>query len=70
MATELSFDAETFLALPINERVQLCKQLAQRAQALADAADPKYRASYLDIERNWLQLADEMERAGSLATSK
>jgi len=66
MATELNFDAETFLALPINERVQLCKQLAQRAQALADTADPKYRASYLNIARSWLELADEMERAGSL----
>lgn len=70
MATELTFDTETFLALTINERVQLCKQLAQRAQALADAADPKFREGYLDIAKSWLKLADEMERAGSLATSK
>jgi len=70
MATELTFDAETFLALPINERINLCKRLAARAQELADSAAPNYRASYLDISKSWLQLAAEMERAGSFATSK
>jgi hypothetical protein len=64
MVSVLTFDAETFLALPINERVQLCKQLAQRAQALADAADPKFRESYLDIAKNWLKLAPKWKALG------
>jgi len=70
MVSELTFDAETFLALPINERVQLCRQLAQRAQALADAADPKFRESYLDIAKNWLKLAAEMEGVGPMEHAK
>ena len=62
MATELFFNAEQFLALSTKDRVNLCKRLAERAQELADAAAPKYRDNYLDIAKNWLQLADEMER--------
>ena len=49
MADKLSFDAETFLSLPDKDRVQLCRKLAERAEKLADAAAPKYRASYLEI---------------------
>jgi hypothetical protein len=70
MDTELSFNAETFLALPIEERVQLCRRFAQQAQELADSAAPNYRADYLDIARSWLQLATEMERAAAMEYSK
>jgi hypothetical protein len=70
MANNLSFDAATFLALSVEERVELCKRSAKRAQELADTAGPNYRASYLDIAKNWLQLADEMERVSSMENSK
>ena len=69
MATELFFDAEQFLALSTKDRVNLCKRLAERAQELADAAAPKYRGNYLDIAKNWLQLADEMERVVTMENS-
>jgi len=69
MATELFFDAEQFLALSTKDRVNLCKRLAERAQELADAAAPKYRDNYLDIAKNWLQLADEMERVVTMENS-
>ncbi len=69
MAVNLDFDAETFLILPVKDRVHLCKRLAERAQELADAAEPKYRVSYLEIARNWLQLADEMQRFASMEKS-
>ena len=69
MADNLDFDAETFLALPIKDRVHLCKRLAERAQELADAAEPMYRESYLEIARSWLELADEMQRIAAMAKS-
>jgi len=70
MAHQLSFDAEQFLAMPVKDRVQLCRQMAERAQELADAARPNYRDSYLEIAKQWLMLADEMERAESGAKIK
>jgi len=70
MANEPAFDAATFLALSVGDRVELCKRLAKHAQELADRAGPDYRASYLDIAKNWLQLAEEMERVGSMESSK
>ena len=70
MADNLDFDAETFLALPVKDRVRLCKRLAERAQELADAADPTYRVGYLEIARNWLELADEMQRVASMVKAK
>ena len=70
MATELSFDAEAFLALPLEERVHLCKRLAERAQELADAAAPHYRACYLDIAERWQLLAGEMETFESMEKPK
>jgi hypothetical protein len=50
--------------------VELCKRLAERAQELADTAGPNYRASYSDIAKHWLQLAEEMERVGLLEDSR
>jgi len=70
MANKLSFDAATFLALSLKERVELCKRLAERAQELADTTGPNYRASYSDIAKHWLQLAEEMERVGLLEDSR
>jgi hypothetical protein len=63
MTDDFSFDAETFLALSVNDRVHLCKRLAERTQEMADAAEPKYRASYLEIARQWLDVAYDMLRA-------
>jgi len=70
MTHELSFDAEQFLAMPVKDRVRMCRQQAERAQELADAGQPKYRDSYLEIAKQWLTLADEMGRAASEANTK
>ena len=69
VADNLSFDAEQFLALPAKDRVRLCKHLAERAQELADAAEPKHRPAYLEIAKQWLTLADEIERVASESES-
>jgi hypothetical protein len=65
MRNDLTFDADEFRNLRVNERVHRCRLLAKRAQALADAARPAYRESYADIAQQWLVLADDMERSTS-----
>jgi hypothetical protein len=60
-----TFDAEQFLALPVKDRVRLCRQLAARAQELADAAESEASLAYLEIAKQWLTLAGEMERAAA-----
>jgi hypothetical protein len=63
MADIFDFDTDSFLALPVRERISLCKRFAERAQQLAtDAADPKYRVTYLGLAKSWRELADEMAR--------
>jgi hypothetical protein len=48
---KLTFDAEQFLALPVKDRVRLCRQLAARAQELADAAESEASLAYLEIAK-------------------
>jgi hypothetical protein len=55
----------SFLALPVKDRVRLCRQLAARAQELADAAESGASLAYLEIAKQWLTLAGEMERAAA-----
>lgn len=62
MSDDPGFDADEFIRLPIADRVRLCRRLAQRAQALADKAEPAFRHGYADIAKKWRQLADEMEK--------
>jgi len=53
-----------FLGSDGPERVKNCRQLAAEAGQLAvTAANPAIRASYLELKRQWNELADEMERA-------
>ena len=61
MTDGLDFDARTFLAKPASERIILCCRLAERAQELGDAADPKFRDRYLEIASHWLALAQQMQ---------
>ena len=49
------------------ERLKKCRQLAAEAAALAaNAINPETRKTYLDLERQWLQLAAEMERVAAV----
>ena len=55
-------DAGETLALsaPIN----ICREMAAQAERLAVSdPTPARRAKYLDLARQWTELADEMERA-------
>ena len=45
------------------ERVEKCRQFGTEAGALAaDAINPESRKAYLDLKRQWLELADEIEK--------
>ena len=67
MPTDLDFDADEFLKLPIAERVRLCRALTERARALSKAVQPNHRTAYAEIAKQWAELADEMERSSSAA---
>ena len=55
-----------FLGSDRSERVKKCLQLAAEAEQLAaTTANPAVRASYLELKRQWNELADEMERSMS-----
>ena len=53
--------AGEFLGSSARERVEKCRELAAAADALADdAINPQTRKAYLDLKRQWLQVADEI----------
>ena len=60
---DLAFDADQFFKWPVARRVQLCVDLANRAQALAKKAPPEHAEAYLRIATEWLRLAEEIGRA-------
>ena len=51
-------------ALSLSAPINTCREMAAEAERLA-ASDttPARRAKYLDLARQWSELADEMERA-------
>jgi hypothetical protein len=65
VSDDLEFNAEEFSKLPVRQRVKLCRSMAEHANALAQKASSKYRAYYLEIAKQWLTLADEMEQSVS-----
>jgi len=60
---EQDFNGQKFISLPMNERLEQCRSEARKAIALADHADQEYIEAYLSIARQWLALAEDMERA-------
>ena len=51
-----------FLGSTIEERLKMCRKLADEAAGLADGcANPEGRRSYLDLKRQWDELANELE---------
>jgi hypothetical protein len=55
--------AAEFLGSNGVERVEKCRQFGAEAGALAaDAINPELRNAYLDLRRQWLELADEIEK--------
>jgi hypothetical protein len=58
MTEDLNFAPEVFQKLPVGERIERCRKLAERRRG-TNAAEI-YRIDYLRIAP-WLMLADEME---------
>lgn len=51
-------------ALSLSAPINMCREMAAQAQRLAASeADPARREKYMDLARQWSELADEMERA-------
>ena len=51
-------------ALSLSAPINTCREMAAQAERLAASeATPARRAKYLDLARQWSELADEMERA-------
>jgi hypothetical protein len=59
-------------ALSLSAPVNTCREMAAQAERLAASeATPARRAKYLNLARQWSELADEMERAiASLQTER
>jgi hypothetical protein len=52
VADDLSFDVAAFMAMSPEERLRICVKLADRAQALAAAAQQSHQKYYLIIAQN------------------
>jgi hypothetical protein len=60
---EYRFKAEEWKSLTAQQKAIRCRLMAGEARALADGAAPEVRLSYWKIADDWIQLADEIERA-------
>jgi hypothetical protein len=59
---DVNFRAAEFARLSPRERVELCRQMASEASSLAENASAKVRTAYLELARQWLALAAEIEQ--------
>jgi hypothetical protein len=60
---ESLFKAEEWNRLTPAERVQRCRLMAAETRALATVASSDLRLHYSNLTEEWLQLAQEIERA-------
>ena len=60
---EQDLSGQIFEALSPDERVSLCRRMADEASELAKRASPNFRAAYTILAIEWLMLADEIARA-------
>ncbi len=59
---EPNFKASEFLRMSTAGRVRWCRSMAAEADDLAKNAAPQLRAVYADLAKQWLLLAEEIER--------
>jgi hypothetical protein len=57
--------AENWKSLTFRERIHLCREYAQEAEQLAQAAHPDRKAEYKRIAAGWHQIAAELEQFGA-----
>ena len=61
-APELEFDAESWYEMPSAERVRRCMLFAHEANQQALNAAPDVRETYVELARQWLTLAAEIQK--------
>ena len=61
-APDLEFDADSWNDMPSAERVRRCMLFAHEANRQALNAAPDVREAYLDLSKQWLALAAEIEK--------
>ena len=59
---EYRFNADDWMKLSNAQRVLRCRLMAEEARKLAHAAAGAVREDYLQIAKNWEQLARDIER--------
>ena len=59
---EHTFKAEEWKELRPADRAQRCRVIAREAQSCAQAAAPELAVHYEQIAKDWVRLADELER--------
>ena len=64
-APELEFNAMSWNEMSPPERVRRCMLFAHEANQQALNAAPDVREAYVDLARQWLTLAAEIEKNGS-----
>jgi hypothetical protein len=62
---ENRFEADEWHRLTVEQRRRRCLLMAEEAQKLAETASTEIAGIYLQIGNDWLQLAAEMQKAGS-----
>jgi hypothetical protein len=60
MSTDLL--PEDFWGMPLAQRVAKCREMAAQAERLALHASGETRDGYLKLVREWIALADEIQR--------
>ena len=69
-ALEQRFEADEWGRLTVEQRLRRCHLMAQEARELAKTAPTEIAETYLQIAKDWLQLATEMQKAAPSAASK
>jgi hypothetical protein len=59
---EYRFNAKEWDGLSSQQKIQRCRLLAAEANHLAKRAPDGLRESYLNIARDWLKLAEDIEK--------
>ena len=63
--------AHKFLGFNSLEELRKCRELAAEAQSFASAAlSPEFRATYLELKRQWNVLADDIEHVRTTGVYK
>ena len=66
----MEFSSAEFLGSTPQERVAKCRAFAAEAECLARAANGDTRDGYLDLAKEWIELADEIEAAEHLEPAR